>query len=171
MPQSRWNEISENELTACGYSILTRAEEAGVDMFVKQRKSLFVFFQGHPEYETNTLLLEYRRDIGRYLRQERETYPPMPQGYFDANTANALTALQERALCDRREELLADFPTARIERRLANTWRAAAACTYRNWLMYLCAQKERRLRRDSVQQSLLSSGTGLIRPVTTAEFK
>ncbi len=167
MPQSRWNEISENELTACGYSILTRAEEAGVDMFVKQRKSLFVFFQGHPEYETNTLLLEYRRDIGRYLRQERDTYPPMPQDYFDANTANALTSFQERALSDRREELLVDFPTARIESRLANTWRAAAACTYRNWLMYLCAQKERRLRSSNIQGSLLGRGDGLVRRFTT----
>ncbi len=171
MPQSRWNEIPENELTACGYAILTRAEEAGVDMFVKRRKGLFVFFQGHPEYETNTLLLEYRRDIGRYLRQERDTYPPMPQGYFDANTANALTALRERALCDGRKELLADFPVAGVERRLANTWRAAAACTYRNWLVYLCAQKERRLRRGNVQGSLLGSGAGLVRPFTTGEFK
>jgi homoserine O-succinyltransferase len=160
MPQSRWNEIPENELTACGYAILTRAEEAGVDMFVQQRKSLFVFFQGHPEYETNTLLLEYRRDVGRYLRQERDTYPPMPRGYFDANTANALTALRERPRCNRREELLVDFPTAQVERRLANTWRAAAARIYGNWLMYLCAQKERRLRRGMPKEACSVAGMG-----------
>ena len=34
----------------------------------------------------STLLLEYRRDIGRFLRGERDTYPPMPQGYFDEET-------------------------------------------------------------------------------------
>ena len=28
-------------------------------MFVKQRQSLFVFLQGHPEYDANSLLLEY----------------------------------------------------------------------------------------------------------------
>ena len=83
MPHSRWNEIPEDALLACGYRVLTRSEDAGVDAFVKQRKSLFVFFQGHPEYDAMTLLLEYRRDIGRFLRGERETYPPMPQGYFD----------------------------------------------------------------------------------------
>src|SRR2546429_6417390 len=43
-----------------------------VDMFVKELNSLFVFFQGHPEYEATTLLLEYRRDIKRFLRRERE---------------------------------------------------------------------------------------------------
>ncbi|TMK74431.1 MAG: homoserine O-succinyltransferase, partial [Actinobacteria bacterium] len=47
MPQSRWNEVPEEALLACGYRVLTRSEGAGVDAFVKQRKSLFVFFQGH----------------------------------------------------------------------------------------------------------------------------
>jgi len=164
VPQSRWNEIPENELAACGYHILTRAEDAGVDMFVKQRKSLFVFCQGHPEYETNTLLLEYRRDLGRYLRRERDTCPALPLRYFDRDTAKALTALRERALGDRREELLADFPTARAERRLTNTWRSAAAGIYGNWLTYLCAQKERRLRRGSVLGGTRQRGR-----LTTAE--
>ena len=144
MPQSRWNEIPEGELAARGYRILTRADDAGVDMLVSQRKSLFVFFQGHPEYETNTLLLEYRRDVGRYLRKERDSYPLMPHGYVDPETACLLTSLQERALSDRREELLADFPAVAVESNLKNTWRSAAQCIYRNWLTYLCAEKQRR---------------------------
>jgi len=171
MPQSRWNDIPENELTASGYQILTRAEDAGVDMFVKRDKSLFVFCQGHPEYSANTLLLEYRRDIRRYLRRERDTYPSMPEGYFDESTADRLTALREEASFDRREELLADFPAARVERRLANTWRSAAASIYGNWLMYLCAQKERQLRRGNVQRNLLGCGTEPARRFTAAECK
>lgn len=146
MPHSRWNDIPEDALLACGYRVLTRSEDAGVDAFVKQRKSLFVFFQGHPEYDTDALLLEYRRDIGRFLRGERETYPPMPQGYFDKDTADALSAIQDRALLDRREDLLADFPTDQVAAKVANTWRSGAASVYRNWLMYLCGQKARRLR-------------------------
>src|SRR3989441_6033546 len=111
MPHSRWNEIPEDALTSCGYRVLTRSDAAGVDAFVKQRKSLFVFFQGHPEYEAHTLMLEDRRDIKRFLLRERETYPGMPQGYFNGPTVEALTALRERALADRREEVLSDFPT------------------------------------------------------------
>src|SRR5258708_1071627 len=80
MPDSGWNDIPEDALRACGYRVLMRSEDAGVDTFVKQRQSLFVFLQGHPEYEAVTLLLEYRRDVARYLRSERDTYPPMPQG-------------------------------------------------------------------------------------------
>ncbi len=146
MPHSRWNDIPEEELAACGYRVLTRSKDAGVDSFVKQRRSLFVFFQGHPEYEAHSLLLEYRRDIGRFLRGERDTYPPMPHGYFDDDTTNALTSLRERALWDRREELLADFPIALAAGKVTNTWRKAATRLYRNWLAYISAQKAQRLK-------------------------
>ncbi len=80
IPHSRWNEVREDALVARGYTVLTKAADAGVDLFVKQRaNSLFVHFQGHPEYGPLTLLKEYRRDIRRYLKQERETYPTMRQ--------------------------------------------------------------------------------------------
>jgi homoserine O-succinyltransferase len=151
IPHSRWNEIPDDALASCGYRLLTRSDGAGVDAFVKQRKSLFVFFQGHPEYEAHTLLLEYRRDIKRFLAQERETYPGMPQGYFDEETAQALTALRERALADRREEVLTQFPTALATQRVTNTWRPTWARVYRNWLLYMCAQKDRRLRERSLR--------------------
>src|SRR5438552_14855833 len=134
MPHSRWNEIPEEALLACGYRVLTRSEDAGVDAFVKQRKSLFVFFQGHPEYEGLTLLLEYRRDIGRFLRRERDTYPIMPYGYFDPETVETLTALRERAMVDRREELLAEFASAMAACKVTNTWRSTAEYLYRNWI-------------------------------------
>ncbi len=148
MPQSRWNEVSEEALLACGYRVLTRSVGAGVDSFVKQRKSLFVFFQGHPEYDATTLLLEYRRDIGRFLRRERETYPPMPHGYFDEETVAALTALRERAWLDRREELLAEFPTAMAAGKVTNTWRSTGESLYRNWLQYIGAQKQHKAMRE-----------------------
>jgi len=154
VPHSRWNDIPGDELVDCGYRVLSRSMDGGVDSFVKQRKSLFVCFQGHPEYEASTLLFEYRRDIGSYLRGERNTYPSMPQGCFDRDSTNALIALQNRALTDRREGLLAnrgegllaDFPATQLEKRLANTWTSMAAQVYGNWLAYLCAQRERRIR-------------------------
>ena len=141
MPHSRWNEIPEQALLACGYRVLTRSEDAGVDAFVKQRNSLFVFFQGHPEYEAVTLLLEYRRDVGRFLKGERETYPPLPHGYFDEETERTLVALRDRALRDRREALLAEFPTAAAAGKVANNWRSGAEALYRSWLAYIAARK------------------------------
>ena len=142
MPHSRWNEVPEDALLACGYRVLTRSEDAGVDAFVKQRKSLFVFFQGHPEYDAVTLLLEYRRDVGRFLRGERDTYPPLPHGYFDEETVEALTSLQERSVSDRREERLAEFPTALAAGRVTNKWRSSAEGLYRNWLRCISVAKQ-----------------------------
>jgi homoserine O-succinyltransferase len=150
IPQSRWNGIPEDALLACGYRVLTRSEDAGVDSFVKQRNSLFVFFQGHPEYDATTLLLEYRRDIGRFLRRERDTYPTMPYGYFDPDTVEVLTALRQRALLDRREELLSEFPTAMAASKVTNTWRPTAESLYRNWLLHIRAQKEQQTARRHV---------------------
>lgn len=141
VPHSRWNDVPEDALRACGYRVLMRSQDAGVDMFVKQRNSLFVFLQGHPEYEAVTLLLEYRRDVGRYLRGERDVYPPMPTGYLDEETERQLAALKRRALQDRREALLADFPTATAAARVTNNWRPSGERFYRNWLGCIEAAK------------------------------
>jgi homoserine O-succinyltransferase len=150
LPHSRWNGIPEDALASCGYSVLTRSADAGVDTFVKQYKSLFVFFQGHPEYEANTLLLEYRRDIGRYLRGEANSYPSMPRGYFDHETTIALTALQNKATSNPRKDLLAEISTALGNTRIKGTWHSTSTCIYRNWLEYICAQKELRLKGTSL---------------------
>ena len=150
MPHSRYNELREDALTACGYAVITKSPEAGVDTFVKQARSLFVYFQGHPEYQAATLLREYRRDIGRFLKGERETYPAMPQGYFDEAATDCLAAFRERALLQRREALLASFPAALVERNPTNTWRASAIRLYRNWLAYISEQKAGRLAAATV---------------------
>ena len=143
MPHSRWNDLAEDELLEAGYLVLTRSPDAGVDAFVKQRRSLFILFQGHPEYEANTLLLEYRRDVGRYLREESDEYPTMPYGYFGSETVEALTELAQEALRDRREGLLANFPTSLASHTETWPWRTAAASVYTNWLSYLWAMKQR----------------------------
>ena len=151
LPHSRWNGVPEEDLAACGYSVLARAADAGVDTFIKQRKNLFVFFQGHPEYESDTLLREYRRDIGRYFKGETETCPLIPQSYFDDDTVQVLSALRERSLCDRNEELLLEISATLGERKIEKTWNSSATTIYRNWLQYICAQKEKALRSKRIK--------------------
>jgi len=145
MPHSRWNDVPEDDLTACGYRVLTRTQDAGVDTFIKRQKSLFVFFQGHPEYESDTLLLEYRRDVGRYLRQETDIYPSMPQTYFDKDTACALENLRERAMSGHREGVSADLSSIFGDTRIRNTWHVPASRMYGNWLGYIYRRKQRQL--------------------------
>ncbi len=141
-PHSRWNEVRESELTSAGYVVLTRSSDAGVDAFVKQKKkSLFVHFQGHPEYGAQTLFKEYRRDIKRFLNRERESYPTMPKGYFDAPASRLLSEFQKSALADRREGIMTSFPEEAVIGGLQNGWHSTAACVYRNWLQYVAARK------------------------------
>ncbi|MGD0132376.1 MAG: homoserine O-succinyltransferase [Bryobacteraceae bacterium] len=156
VPHSRWNDLREQELSAAGYGVLTRGREAGVDMFIKQRQSLFIFLQGHPEYDANSLQLEYARDVGRYLRRETENYPPLPYAYFDRETEAALTAIEARAVRDPREELLADV-TAHTTRNRTNVWHSPAIRIYSNWLAHLSAaqaQATGQLRRDLEHHSV-----------------
>jgi homoserine O-succinyltransferase/O-acetyltransferase len=141
-PHSRWNEVREDELTSAGYVVLTKSADAGVDVFVKQkRESLFVHFQGHPEYGLHTLFKEYRRDVKRFLNRERETYPSMPLGYFDSPAACLLGEFQKSAMADRRVEGMAFFPEQTIIGGQQNGWHSTAACVYRNWLQYLLASQ------------------------------
>jgi|SRR5580658_5267780 homoserine O-succinyltransferase len=147
VPHSRWNELREDDLRARGYEILTHSPEAGVDMFAREGRSLFVFFQGHPEYDAASLLGEYRRDLGRFLRRERATCPSLPCGYFDAATCALLTDFAARAQADRREDILAEFPLASVEQGVRHGWRDNAAQIYRNWLAFLAAQKVLRADR------------------------
>jgi len=141
IPHSRWNGVAEEELAARGYTVLARTADAGVDSFIKQENSLFVFFQGHPEYESDTLLREYRRDVGRYLRREADTYPSIPRTYFDRSAEGALIALREQAIACRNEEFVAHVAAALESIRIENTWSRTAACLYRNWLEYIRAKK------------------------------
>jgi homoserine O-succinyltransferase/O-acetyltransferase len=142
IPHSRWNDLREDDLISRGYTVLTRSSEAGADSFLKRiRNSLFLHFQGHPEYEAHTLLKEYRRDVKRFLRAERDDYPTMPHGYFDAKARDLLENFHDRALRERREDLIEVFPQAAVTQTLQRTWNLASRCIYRNWLKYVSTQR------------------------------
>jgi len=135
VPHSRCNDLPEAALASAGYRLLTRSAAAGVDAFTREeRSSQFVFFQGHPEYEGDTLLREYRRDVGRFLRGERDNYPAAPEGYFDDSAAAAADDFRARAQDDRREGMLADFPMRVLEAGIEGAWYRSAVRIYQNWL-------------------------------------
>lgn len=137
IPHSRWNGLDANELTNHGYEVLTNSECVGVDAFLRQNKSMFVFLQGHPEYEANTLLLEYRRDVARYLRGETPLYPSLPQAYFDDATSDSLRDIGYEARLSPREELLGEVSAILSRTHLHNSWQSTAVSIYRNWLHHL----------------------------------
>jgi homoserine O-succinyltransferase len=141
-PHSRWNDIPQESLGSHGYEVLTHSVDAGVDTFVKrQSRSLFVFLQGHPEYGALSLLGEYRRDVGRFLRGESDEYPVMPRNYFGGTTERMLLGFRERSIQERRADLLSRFPVNQAAVAIQNTWRTGAVQLYRNWLKYLWSNR------------------------------
>jgi homoserine O-succinyltransferase len=146
-PHSRWNDLPVEALAAAGFTVLTGSKATGADLFVRTGASLMVCFQGHPEYERSTLLKEYRRDVGRYLRAEQPAWPTLPQGYFSEEGLKLIEAFRSRAEPTRRPEWLGEFPMAALAAGLEARWREGAAAIYRNWLQYLAAAKERTRRQ------------------------
>ena len=132
---SRLNELRASDLTMKGYQLLTQSREAGVDIFTKELRSQFVFFQGHPEYDALSLEREYLRDISRYLAGERGDYPAVPAGYFDAETETKLAHFARRASVERRPALSAELPGRTLRTDIAAA--TEATVIFRNWLGYL----------------------------------
>ncbi len=158
---SRWNELPEAALAAHGYQVLTRSAGAGADLFVKPRGSLFVHVQGHPEYDPDTLLKEYQRDIRRYLAGEQDRYPVMPSGYFAPLAASEAAEFEAFATSWRRARLSADImalvPPALLETPKPADWSAPGRCLYRNWLRLIAseARQEARSTQTAREPALL----------------
>ena len=142
VPHSRHNGLAEDMLASRGYQVLLRSPETGPDMFMRQGRSLFLFLQGHPEYDRHALHREYRRDVGRFLRGRSDRYPEIPRNYFDAEAEARLTQFQARALQNRCAELISEFPVI-ADTAIPSSWSAASVALYRGWLTYLHAERAR----------------------------
>lgn len=140
-PHSRYNELPPAALRVRGYRILSQSCDAGADIFVKRCGSLFVFLQGHPEYDAGALAREYRRDVVNFLAGESDDYPDLPTNYFPAEIADAMHAFRRVALHRRGDALLERFPALPA---MSTPWRGAAAGLYAAWLGQLAVRHERR---------------------------
>ena len=155
VPHSRLNTLDPRQLTEAGYEILSISEEAGVDMFQLRRHALFLFLQGHPEYDGGALFREYRRDVGRFLTGTRRQYPEMPRSYFDADAAQVLEHFRARAERWRTPDWLAEFPACDSSLLSRQPWGNVAVSLYKNWLAAVEGER--------TATSLGSDGSGSLR--------
>lgn len=140
LPHSRWHDVSARQMEAVGVVPLTASEDAGVHLATSPDGLRFVFMQGHPEYEIDSLLREYRREVRAHLAGERLDYPPMPVNAFSPQA----TALAEEF---RLSGLPAEaFPFERMLETLECTWRDSARTVFSNWLgvVYAVTSVDRR---------------------------
>ncbi|WP_370326327.1 homoserine O-succinyltransferase [Euzebya sp.] len=132
VPVSRWNAISSAQIKAVGLRVLAETEDGDLHVGTSPDGIRTVFMQGHPEYDTVSLLKEYKREVDRHLRGEIPA-PPLPEGYLPPAAARIAADHLERALVAD-DPSAVPFPEAELVRYLDNTWTDTAKAVYNNWL-------------------------------------
>jgi len=148
VPHSRFNDIGRDQFEAGGCRVLVESEEAGVHLAVSGDGLRLVMFQGHPEYDTVSLLKEYKREVYRYAAGARPDYPPFPDNIFSRKAAAVLTEYRHMLEHERdRGRPPPAVPEARIAGALDNTWRDTAEGVIGNWmgLIYRVTHNDRRI--------------------------
>jgi homoserine O-succinyltransferase/O-acetyltransferase len=133
VPHSRYYDISREQFEAARLHILVESEVAGVHLAVSEDYFRLVFNQGHPEYDTVSLLKEYKREIARFINGERPDYPPFVENYFSAQARAILDEHRAHVIAARaRGDAPPELPEALI--RLDNTWHDTAEAVINNWI-------------------------------------
>lgn len=128
VPHSRWNEVTREQLLQVGVVPLIESFEGDVHLAVSPDGCRMIYSQGHPEYDLNSLLKEYRRDLLLFFEGRLSDCPPFPDHYFPAT-------VQERLLRDCLARRAPErFPVSEIEAQLDNTWGDTGRAVFNNWL-------------------------------------
>jgi homoserine O-succinyltransferase len=146
VPHSRFNEVYPEQFARAGLHVLIQGEVSGVQLAVSADGFRTVLFQGHPEYDSISLMKEYKRDVGLYIDHKSDRYPPFPQHYFDRFTRALLTEYQGQVMAARQASQPAPaFPEHLIRDRLHNTWHDSGEAVVGNWigLVYQITHRER----------------------------
>ena len=149
VPHSRWNVVSRQQFEDSGMQILVVSDSDMVHLATSPDGFRQILFQGHPEYDTISLLKEYKREISLYLKHKIEQYPPFPASYlgtFDKAILNEYRYRCEVLLKNQRTDL-AEFPEALIKNNIDNTWHDTAVEVVGNWigLIYQLTHKDRHI--------------------------
>lgn len=137
VPHSRWNTLDLEDLREAGVPVLVVTRADDVHLATSPDGFRFIFSQGHPEYDINSLLKEYKREVLLYSGHERKTYPPFPENYF-SERCERLGRSVERTARRRRANgelfLPEEFSEAEFETCLHNTWGDTGKAIFNNWL-------------------------------------
>lgn len=131
VPHSRFNEITKVQFSTAGVRVLIDSD-VGAHLCVSEDLLRLVFFQGHPEYDTISLLKEYKREIITYLASSRADYPIFPAHYLGEQNKAILNEYKTKLLTGELD--ISDFPEQLISETLGNTWHDATRQIISNWI-------------------------------------
>jgi homoserine O-succinyltransferase/O-acetyltransferase len=135
VPHSRFNQIDRTQFEEAGLHILVESGVAGVHLAVSEDQFRLVFLQGHPEYDTVSLYKEYKREVVRYIKDERGDYPALPENYFNLHLEAILEEHRDYLIAAKtRGAALPELPEAILVPILDNTWHDTAEAVINNWI-------------------------------------
>jgi homoserine O-succinyltransferase len=148
VPHSRFNEVGRDQFEAAGLRVLVEGDAAGVHLAVSEDGFRMVLCQGHPEYDLISLLKEYKREVGRWIFEDLEQCPPLPENYFSERGQAILEEYRDRVESARRRgAAIPEFPESLLIPDLDNTWHDSAEAVINNWIgaVYQITNMDRRL--------------------------
>ena len=149
VPHSRFNEVSRKQFEDAGLHVLVENPSDGVHLAVSEDGFRIVYFQGHPEYDTVSLLKEYKREVIRFATGLRDDYPPFPDNYLSLQVQAILDEYRQSVVRARDsgdvEGIGAGFPERLIAPLLHNTWHDTGEAILNNWMgrVYQITHRER----------------------------
>lgn len=146
VPHSRWNAVERDQFDAANLRVLVESEQVGVHLATSPDGMRFVFFQGHPEYDTVSLIKEFKREVMRFAAGDIARFPPFVANYFSRNARALIREFQQglqHAMRDGTPH--PGFPESLIVPHLDNTWHDTAEAVVGNWigLVYQITHRDR----------------------------
>ena len=148
VPHSRWNAVTREQFDAAGLRVLVESENAGVHLATSADGFRLVFSQGHPEYDTISLLKEYKREVGLYAAGQCRSYPVFPDNYLGVCEQALLNEYRDRLESDLSAgRQPTGFPESLVTANLDNTWHDTAEAVVGNWMgiVYQVTHSDRRI--------------------------
>ncbi len=133
VPHSRHNDLAADQFARAGLQPLISGGGAGVHL-AADPESRLVVLQGHPEYDTISLLKEFKREVAFFHGGLRPDFPPFPEGLLAPEGQGALTDLRlavKNAQKDGRP--LPEFREHFFMPHLINHWAEPTARMFASW--------------------------------------
>ncbi|MCK5648661.1 MAG: homoserine O-succinyltransferase [Gammaproteobacteria bacterium] len=148
VPHSRWNAVSAQQFKDRKLKVLVESDSGFVHLATSPDGFRHVLFQGHPEYDTISLLKEYKREVMQYYQGKLEQYPPFPEHYL--GTFEKAILNEYRFRCDQALQQggdIPEFPEALVSQNIDITWHDTAVEVIGNWmgLIYQLTHKDRHM--------------------------
>jgi homoserine O-succinyltransferase len=136
--------VSSEALEDAGYAIIIHSELAGWTVASREvDRRAMVLVQGHPEYDPSSLLREYRRDAGRYVRGERSEEPILPFHCVSPEDWETLKRFHHETVLENRDTASFDeFAFEEMGARALWLWRSLATRFFTNWVSSVVPEED-----------------------------